>query len=157
MSVPDFPDRFRGHSGYLVPKPDQRHVTAASFGSQKWSHWQPPSGEQVLRVSLGRDGLPVDHLDDDDVRRIVVDETGHHLGVDLQPSELTITRWRNAFPQYRPRHHDLVATATAGLPAGVVLAGASYHGIGIPACIASGLAAAGRVKESTAPADGFLS
>jgi protoporphyrinogen/coproporphyrinogen III oxidase len=31
------------------------------------------------------------------------------------------------------------------LPAGLALAGASYHGIGIPACVRSGTAAAGRV------------
>ena len=38
IAVADWPDRLRGRSGYLVPKPVQRTVTAASFGSQKWAH-----------------------------------------------------------------------------------------------------------------------
>lgn len=152
---PDWPDRLAGRSGYLVPKPDQRLVTAASFASQKWAHWQPESG-QLLRVSLGRDGLPVLHLSDDEVLAAVTDEVGRHLSIDLQPSELAITRWRAAFPQYRPHHHELVARARSMLPSGLALAGASYDGIGVPACIASGRTAAETVKQSTARADGSL-
>ena len=152
---PDWPSRLAGRSGYLVPKPDQRLVTAASFASQKWAHWRPDGG-QLMRVSLGRDGLPVMHLSDDDVISAVTDEVGRHLSLDLQPSEWSITRWHRAFPQYRPHHHDLVARARSGLPEGLAVAGAGYDGIGVPACIASGRAAAETVKQSTARADGSL-
>ncbi|MAT07180.1 MAG: protoporphyrinogen oxidase [Acidimicrobiaceae bacterium] len=155
LLVADWPDRLHGRSGYLVPKPDQHLVTAASFASQKWAHWQPSDG-QMLRVSLGRDGLPVMHLSDDDVTRAVVDEVGRHLDLDLQPTELSITRWGGAFPQYRPHHHELVATARSGLPPGLAIAGASYDGIGVPACVASGRTAAAAVKQSTSLADGSL-
>jgi oxygen-dependent protoporphyrinogen oxidase len=150
LAVPGdhWPDRLAGRSGYLVPKPDQRTVTAASFGSQKWAHWSPSDGSQVLRISLGRDGLPIAHLDDDALLTAAVAEAGHHLDLDLQPSATSITRWVDAFPQYRPHHHARVAAAEAGLPAGLHLAGASYHGIGVPACIASGLAAAHRIWQT---------
>jgi apolipoprotein N-acyltransferase/protoporphyrinogen oxidase len=112
LSIPgaDWPERLAGLSGYLVPKPVQRTVTAASFGSQKWAHWQPPGGDQVLRVSLGRDGLAVDHLDDDAVVDAVVDEVGDHLDIDVAPTATRITRWPDAFPQYRPHHLQRVAT-----------------------------------------------
>lgn len=141
ISDSTWPDRLRGMSGYLVPKPMQHLVTAASFGSQKWPQWQAP-GQVVLRISLGRDGLPVLHLDDDRLVAAAVAETSRHIGVELQPSAVRVTRWPGAFPQYRPHHHRLVADAAASLPGGITLAGASYHGIGIPACIRSGLAAA---------------
>jgi oxygen-dependent protoporphyrinogen oxidase len=36
LPVIEWPERFAGLSGYLVPKPVQRLVTAVSFGSQKW-------------------------------------------------------------------------------------------------------------------------
>ena len=129
-------DLIAGRSGYLVPKSRQRFVTAVSFGSQKWAHWRLADESQVLRVSLGRDGLPVAHLDDAAVIDAVVTEVGDHLGVDLQPSDVAITRWIGAFPQYRPHHVDTVAAVERALPAGIHLAGASYRGIGIPACIA---------------------
>jgi oxygen-dependent protoporphyrinogen oxidase len=136
--------RVDGHSGYLVPKSRQRYVTAVSFGSQKWAHWRLPDGSQVLRVSLGRDGLPVADLDDAAVLDAVVSEVGGHLGVDLQPAEVAITRWVGGFPQHRPHHRERVTAVERALPAGLHLAGASYRGIGIPACIADGSRAAGQ-------------
>ncbi len=171
LAIPgsEWPSRLAGRSGYLVPKPVQRTVTAVSFGSQKWEHWRPADGSQILRISLGRDGLPVDTLDDAEAGRLAVEEVGAQLGLDLQPTELSVTRWTDAFPQYRPHHHDRVDTIERALPASIALAGAGYRGIGIPACIADGERAAARivgatvrhesgvdVKQSTDAADGLL-
>jgi oxygen-dependent protoporphyrinogen oxidase len=141
-----WPERLRGLSGYLVPKPQQRLVTAVSFGSQKWAHWADPD-RIILRVSLGRDGLPVMHLSDDELLTDLVDELNVHLGVDLQPTDVRISRWPRAFPQYRPHHGATIAAAEGSLPPGIALAGASYHGIGIPACIRSGQLAAAAVLQ----------
>jgi oxygen-dependent protoporphyrinogen oxidase len=131
-----WPPHLRGRSGYLVPKPVQRLVTAVSFGSQKWAHWRTPDGAQILRVSLGRDGVPVDHLDDERVIATVIAELHRHLGIEVEPVGVRISRWPTAFPQYRPGHHRWVAAIEAGLPTGIDVIGASYRGIGIPACIA---------------------
>ncbi len=143
VAAADWPARLHGMSGYLVPKPRQRLVTAVSFGSQKWQRWAVP-GRVVLRISLGRDGLPVLHLTDEQLAAAAVGDVGRHLGFDLAPTDVRISRFSGAFPQYRPHHAQLVADAEAALPAGLGLAGASYHGIGIPACVRSGMQAAGR-------------
>lgn len=135
LTVDAWPDRLRRRSGYLVPKPDQRGwVTAASFGSQKWAHWS--GAGEVLRVSLGRDGLDVTGRGDDEIVGAAVDEVGEHVGLELQPTEIRISRWPDAFPQYRPGHRRWLAGVDAATPAGVFLTGASYRGIGVPACIA---------------------
>lgn len=168
LAIPagDWPARLAGRSGYLVPKSRQRHVTAASFASQKWAHWRPADGTQIVRASLGRDGLPVADLDDEQALRVTLDEVGGHLGFTLAPTATSVTRWTAAFPQYRPHHAERVAAIEAALPAGIVLAGASYRGIGIPACIADGERAAAAllalhrvpaVKDSPAGADAHLS
>ena len=50
-----------------------------------------------------------------------------------------------AFPQYRPGHDKRVTALEAGLAEdapGILVAGASYRGIGIPACIAQANTAA---------------
>jgi oxygen-dependent protoporphyrinogen oxidase len=134
LAVPDWPARLRGRSGYLVPKPVQDRVTAASFGSQKWAHWRRGE-EEVLRVSLGRDGRDADDLDDDAAVAHAVDEVGRHVRLDLQPTEVRVSRWPAAFPQYRPWHRDWLRRVAAALPAGVFVTGASYDGIGVPACV----------------------
>lgn len=150
LAVPgsSWPERLHGLSGYLVPKSEQRTVTACSFASQKWAHWQPADGSQILRVSLGRDGLPIAHLSDDEALARTLDEVGRHIGVDLQPTEVSVTHWLGAFPQYRPHHHVTVAAIEAALPTGIAVAGASYRGIGIPACVADGQRAAAALLAS---------
>ena len=143
LAIPaaEWPDRLRALSGYLVPKPVQRLVTAASFGSQKWTHWASPHSV-LLRISLGRDGLPVLHLTDEQLLTAATQEVGRHLGLTLQPTHQRVTRWTGAFPQYRPHHAAGVAEVEAELPPGLTIAGASYHGIGVPACINSAQKAA---------------
>ena len=125
-------------SGYLVPKPDQRWVTAASFGSNKWAHWRPADGSMIVRVSLGRDGLEVMHFDDEKLINLALADMKLHLGVDLKPTEVRMSRWENSFPQYRPHHFAKLAEIEHSLSVsapGIVFAGASYRGIGIPACV----------------------
>lgn len=134
LAVDDWPDRLRGRSGYLVPKPVQQTVTAVSFGSQKWSHWAGDG--EVLRVSLGRDGLDVTDRPDDELLATALAEVGVQLGLDLAPTATRISRWPAAFPQYRPGHERWLAAVDAATPPGLFLTGASYRGIGVPACIA---------------------
>ena len=145
LLVADWPARLHERSGYLVPKPVQRTVTAVSFASQKWAHWTTADNSEVLRVSLGRDGLRIDHLDDDQLIERAVDEVGRHLAHDLVPSAVRVSRWPAAFPQYRPYHQDWLASVEAALPPGLFVAGASYRGIGVAACIAQAARAADTV------------
>ncbi len=66
------------------------------------------------------------------------------LGLRSAPTEAVVTRWVGAFPQYAVGHVQRVTAiedAVSRLP-GAALAGAAYHGVGIPACIASGRRAA---------------
>lgn len=154
--------RFEGMSGYLVPKPDQKRVTAASFGSNKWSHWKPTDDSMIMRVSLGRDGAPTHDLvhewDDERLVRQVVDEMREHTGVDIAPTEHRVTRWEHSFPQYRPGHLGRVDAMEAILNAeapGVLLSGASMRGIGIASCITQAESAAASML-ATLEASGHL-
>lgn len=148
LAVPaqDWPARLRELSGYLVPKPQQRLVTAVSFGSQKWSHWAADNHE-ILRVSLGRDRLSALHLTDDELLADALEELHLHLNFVVAPTAVRVSRWPKAFPQYRPHHGTTLATVERSLPPRISLAGASYHGIGIPACIRSGQQAAASVLQ----------
>ena len=146
VAAEQWPEHLRGLSGYLIPKSDQCWVTAVSFASQKWRHWRPPAGGEILRVSLGRDGMNVMHLDDDQVLGHVRDDLRRHLGVEFSPLEVRITRWPGAFAQYRPHHAEWVDRVEAALPPGVFVTGAGFRGIGIPACIRGGTTIATRAS-----------
>jgi oxygen-dependent protoporphyrinogen oxidase len=132
-------------SGYLVPRSEQRTLTACSWGSSKWAEWRRP-GQVVLRISAGRAGD--EHaldLSDDDLLAAILADLDRHVGLRGQPTASRITRWWDAMPQYAPGHLErvdaLMATVARDAP-GLWLAGAAYRGLGLPACIAQGRAAA---------------
>jgi oxygen-dependent protoporphyrinogen oxidase len=134
-----------GISGLLVPRATGRLMTACSFASAKWPHWAAP-GATLLRLSAGRAGdRRAETMSDDELTERLTAEVGEALGVRAGPRSVRVTRWPNSFPQYRVGHLDLVAGIEAGLArldAPVAVAGASYHGAGIPACVGSGRRAA---------------
>lgn len=149
ISRDQWPTHITG-SGYLVPKSVQRAVTAVSFGSNKWKHWNPHDKSMILRVSLGRDGAPMHHHDDDSLIGMALADLELHLGRQFTPHAIRLTRWVEAFPQYRPGHTKRVNRLDAALETsspGLFLTGASYRGIGIPACVQQARVAASRVLD----------
>ncbi len=104
----------------------------------------------ILRVSLGRDGAPMHHLDDDELLKMSLKDLELHLGRQFAPHATRVTRWVEAFPQYRPGHIKRVNQLDVLLhnsAPGLFLTGASYRGIGIPACIQQARRAAERVAD----------
>ena len=98
----------------------------------------------ILRVSLGRHGDDaIASADDEHIIATVLADLEQTMGITARPLETRISRWPRSFPQYAPGHSERVTQAEAQLTsAGIFLAGAGYHGIGVPACIASGRNAA---------------
>jgi oxygen-dependent protoporphyrinogen oxidase len=131
-------------SGFLVPRVDGRLMTACSFGSNKWPHWSRP-GQVVLRVSAGRAGdNRAIEMGDEEVVDALDAELRQAIGVVGPPLAPRITRWVDGFPQYAPGHrarvHRIESALRRDAPT-IRVAGAALHGVGIPACIASGRAA----------------
>ena len=136
-------------SGFLVPRRGRRLMTACSWASSKWPEVAAP-GMVVLRVSAGRAGeAQALALSDDLLVAKLHRELRSALSLTGEPAASHVTRWVDAFPQYAPGHAEVVAAIEHGLPAGLEVAGAAYQGVGIPACIGSGRAAARRALAST--------
>jgi oxygen-dependent protoporphyrinogen oxidase len=125
-------------------------VTACTYLSRKWPRLARP-GEVLVRASVGRygDEEALASSDEDLVRR-VVRELAVLVGLEGEPTATLVARFPDAFPQYRVHHLLRVAgieSAARRLPA-LAVAGAAYRGVGIPACIAGGRAAAEAVREA---------
>jgi oxygen-dependent protoporphyrinogen oxidase len=140
-------------SGYLVPVAERRTITAASFASSKWAHLARP-GRALLRVSAGHAGdASALAMSDHELVAAIEADLGDHLGLDAPAAATRVTRWERALPQYRPGHldrarswqHDVWSTHP-----GLWLTGASFEGLGIPACIRQATAAANRVAAVSA-------
>ncbi|MGK2930817.1 MAG: protoporphyrinogen oxidase, partial [Acidimicrobiales bacterium] len=132
-------------SGFVVARTAGLDITACSWGSSKWAHWDD-GRHAVFRVSLGHDADPTDWcgLDDATLVGIVQRDLQAAMGTAVEPVGVRVGRWARSFPQYRPGHLDVVADITSAVAGAgrLAIAGASLGGIGIPACIRQGRAAA---------------
>ncbi len=136
-------------SGFLVPRDAGLSITAVSWASSKWAHLA--GGDVILRVSIGhhRDPAPLD-LDDDDLVATVEHDLHTTMGIDAPPRERRVSRFVDGLPQYGVGHLDRVAEIDAAMAAAadrVVVTGAAFRGVGIPACIRQGRDAATTLRR----------
>lgn len=128
-------------SGFLVPRAENRAITASTWLSSKWPH-TTPDGHVVIRCYVGRAGQQEGlQLDDNAMVETVRGELKSLLHLQAKPEYSLVTRWDHAMPQYHVGHLGRVGRAEQELAAaapGVYLAGAGYYGIGIPDCIRHG-------------------
>jgi protoporphyrinogen/coproporphyrinogen III oxidase len=125
-------------SGLLVASAERFAVKAVTLSSQKWP--ASPPDLSVLRASVGRAGEVADlQRDDDELVALVRRDLAALIGVTAAPIDALVTRWGGGLPQYAVGHVERVKRITAAVSAvpGLAVCGASYDGLGIPACIAS--------------------
>lgn len=139
-------------SGFLVPPVDGAAIKAATFATNKWAWLAQAAGDAaIVRTSLGRagDSSALQRSDEDlvdaalaDLRRAI--EPAGTVG---RVTAHRVQRWGGGLPQYEVGHLETVAVIEQDLAAvdGLAVCGAAYHGVGIPAVVASAHAAAGRI------------
>ncbi len=141
-------------SGLLIPVVEGLRVKAMTFSSQKWPGVGAESGVFLMRASLGRIGEEwVLQRADDELVSIVRAELESITGLAAHPVDSHVQRWGGGLPQYPPGHLariERVRAAVAEVP-GLAVCGASYDGVGIPACIVSAHIAADRVLVALGP------
>lgn len=137
-------------SGFLVPPVDGTFIKAATVSSNKWG-WVEDTGRIVIRASVGRagEGTLLQHGDGEIAERALTDLCTAFGGLP-EPLDWRVQRWGGGLPQYDVGHLDRVDTIDRSIAAvpGIEVCGAAYRGIGIPAVIASGRAAARRILDA---------
>lgn len=133
-------------SGVLVATGEHIRAKAVTLTSRKW---RPGGDVELLRCSFGRYGDDVAKtVSDEHLVAWAIEDVSRLFGVTVGPVEVHVARWIDAMPQYAPGHAALVAQIRAGLPDSLALAGNYLDGIGVPACVASGTAAAARLTRA---------
>jgi protoporphyrinogen/coproporphyrinogen III oxidase len=138
-------------SGVLIGSGERRPdgtpwtIKAVTVSSVKWPHLV---GEDavVVRASIGRFGENETlQRDDDELVTAARADLAVLLDLHAEPLETVVARWGGGLPQYGVGHGDTIARLESALPDGLAVAGAALHGVGVPACLATGDAAAARV------------
>lgn len=132
-------------SGALIAADEPLSVKGVTHSTNKWSHLSP-DGLVRLRASLGRFGEAATlQVDDTELVARVRADLATLTGITAAPLAVHVQRWGGGLPQYGVGHLERVAAVEGGLPAGIAVAGAALHGVGVPACVGTARAAAERV------------
>lgn len=147
------PDSIVDGFGFVIDRREKRTISGATYGSTKFPG-RFPEGTVLVRCFAGGAGneAALDCSDEELAERVRGDLRAI-AGLEAAPVESKVVRWPNASPQYNVGHEARVARIHAGLAdkKGLILAGASYKGIGLPDCVRSGREAARAVLDGGVP------
>ncbi|MFH1723374.1 MAG: protoporphyrinogen oxidase [Elusimicrobiota bacterium] len=136
--------------GFVVDRREARTVVAATFTSTKFPLRVTPD-KVLIRCFLGGAGRERTlDMSDGELVGAVRRDLREIMGLDREPETVRVHRWPGANPQYLVGHSARLARITDRLSAypGLILAGSSYRGVGIPDCVRSGREAARRIAEA---------
>ena len=137
--------------GFLVPRSEALRTLGALWETSIYPH-RAPAGKALLRVMLGgaTDRVAVT-LSDEELLQTVRGDLEKTMCVTATPEFVRITRHRRGIPQYERGHLARVARIDARVAEypGLHLAGNSYRGVSVNACIAD----AERIADGVLAAD----
>lgn len=140
-------------TGFIVPRSSGANITACTWAHRKWPH-TTPKGKALLRCFVGRaKEQSFMQLSDEEIIELALSDLHKTMTIRQKPDFYKVTRLQNAIP-YVVGHQAWVREVTgkveAGLP-GVLLAGASYGGVGVPDCIQQGKQAVPKLIQAVLP------
>jgi len=135
-------------SGFVCAEEDNVVVTGCSFSTQKF---EGLSGNDrvLIRAFVGNKGSKqYENAPDEQIVAAVLDNLKEVLKIKNAPSSFHVARYQSTMPQYLIGHMEKIARLerrSAQLP-GLFLAGNSYRGAGVSACVQQGRATAERIS-----------
>jgi len=138
-----FPTLPQGY-GYLSPRAEGGALVACTWTTNKFAE-RAPRETVLARCFIGRAGADeVVQMGDSVLLDLAIGELRRIAGVTESPVLHHIARWPAGMPQYTLGHRQRLERIGGKLAEhpGLHLTGASYRGVGIPDCIASGWAVA---------------
>ncbi|MFD6883391.1 protoporphyrinogen oxidase [Rhodococcus sp. NPDC060084] len=140
------------NSGILVATGEELAAKAFTLSSRKWPHLAQRD-VALARASFGRYGDDaLLSASDEQLVTLARADLAAVTGVEDEPVASYVQRWHGGLPQYRSGHNDVVGALDAAVAEvdGLEIAGAMLHGVGVPACVASGTTAAARLAARMA-------
>ena len=130
-------------TGFIVSHNADLQCNAATWTSRKWKH---TSAESKLLVRLFYKSINPEYeklrvMSEEELANVALEDVRKSLGIEEKPVVVNVTKWIDQMPKYDLAHHEALKGLTAALEEkypNVSLAGCSYFGVGIGACIQNG-------------------
>lgn len=130
-------------TGYIVSHNSNVTCNAATWTSRKWKH---TSRDNKLLVRLFYKSINPAYeqlrtMTDEELVTVALEDVRKSLGIEEDPTVVNVTKWIDQMPKYDLAHREalqgLLQELNKNYP-NLAIAGCSYFGVGIGACIQNG-------------------
>ncbi|MCE4050622.1 MULTISPECIES: protoporphyrinogen oxidase [Bacillaceae] len=151
----DIPDEQlpKDGTGFIVAEDSDLTCNACTWTSRKWTHTSK-SSSLLLRLFYKKSNPAYEQLNslsEEELLKVAKKDIEKSLGITEKPISYEVTKWNELMPVYSLQHKSAIDTINAKMAElfpNVLLAGSSYYGVGIAACIANGEETAGKLTKS---------
>lgn len=139
-------------TGFIVTENSDLHCDACTWTSRKWTH---TSSKRKLLVRLFyKSSNPfyetLKNMSEQKMIQTALTDIEKSLGITAQPITVEVTNWDNLMPNYHLEHNLAVTSLSKKMGEtfpNLFVAGASYFGVGIGACIKNGKQTAEKIVD----------
>lgn len=140
-------------TGFIVSENSDLFCDACTWTSRKWKH---TSDKQNLLVRMFyKSSNPayekIKQKSAEELVQVALSDIEKSLGIQGEAQVIEVTNWKDLMPNYHLEHNHAVQSLNEKLSAvfpNVYLAGASYYGVGIGACIGNGKKTAEKIVKA---------
>ncbi|AWC28681.1 protoporphyrinogen oxidase [Bacillus cytotoxicus] len=140
-------------TGFIVSENGNLQCDACTWTSRKWKH---TSEKQNLLVrmfykSSNANYEKMKHSSEEERLQIALTDIEKSLGIQGKPQVVEVTNWDDLMPNYHLEHNQAVQSLNEKLVKivpNIYVAGASYYGVGIGACIGNGKQTASQIIKA---------
>lgn len=129
---------------------------ACTWTSRKWTHTSEK--RQLLVRLFYKNLLPnfeeLNQMSQEELVQVALQDIEKSFGITEKPTTVEVTKWNNLMPTYNLDHGEAIAALNEKLAnhyPHIWLAGCSYYGVGIPACITNGMQTAEKIISQLEP------
>jgi oxygen-dependent protoporphyrinogen oxidase len=139
-------------TGFIAANTDELSCNACTWTSRKWEHTSK-SGNLLVRLfykSSHPSFIDLKVMNEEQLLQVALKDIDKSLGITAEPVVSEVTNWTEQMPNYLITHPKSVKDIEKNLSEtypGVILAGCSYYGVGIPDCIENGINTAGKIIQ----------
>jgi oxygen-dependent protoporphyrinogen oxidase len=130
-------------TGFISANSNDLSCNACTWTSRKWEHTS--SSRNLLVRLFYKSSHPVfstlDKMNKEELLQVARQDIHKSLGITAKPIASEVTNWFDSMPNYQITHPKTIATLERNIETmypGMMIAGCSYYGVGIPDCIESG-------------------
>jgi len=142
-------------TGFIVSHNSDLVCNASTWTSRKWKHTSA-NGNLLVRLFYKNNNPRYEELaamSDEELTRVALEDVKLSLNIEEEPIVVNVSKWIDMMPRYDMAHKAALDALLVDLDSkypNLYIAGCSYFGVGIGACIANGKTTAEKVLKSLA-------